>query len=100
MAIEHSTQETAARELHFTAATELYQLNPQASNTELCDQLTARLGQLTAMLTIVHGAGFEAFSGWNEEIQNNYLWSCSMLADECHELAGLISPSTDADGEA
>lgn len=86
MATEHSTQETAARELTFTASVGIYQLNPEASDTELCDQLAARLDQLSAMLTIVTGNGFETFSRWNDEIQCNYLWACNMISDECRDL--------------
>lgn len=87
MATDNSTQETAARELHFTATAGLYQLSPTASSLWLRDHLSARLDQLAAMLTVVRGDGFDVFSNWSDQIQHNYLWSCSMIAEECRELA-------------
>lgn len=87
MATEHSTQEPAARELHFTAAVGLYQLNPVASNLDLYNQLTARLSQLAAALKMVTGEGAEYFACISEKGKDDYLWNCSMLADECYELA-------------
>lgn len=96
MATDNSTQEIEARELRFPTSHSLYQLNPSADNSEIYDQLSARLSQLTAMLTMVHGNGFESFSQWNDEIQDNYLWACTMLATECrdhvdHPNFGLVS---------
>lgn len=101
MATEHSTQETAARELNFTADVGLYQLKPEASNLELYNQLTARLSQLAAVLKMVTGEGAEYFACISGKAQDDYLWNCSMLADECHELAGQIdfSKHFDADDE-
>lgn len=88
MATEHSTQEPAARELHFTAATNTYQINPKASHIDLYDQLTARLAQLVAALELIGGAGHEYFARIGNQAQAAYLWNCQMLADECNELAG------------
>lgn len=90
MATDNSTQETAARELHFTAGTNTYQINPGASNIDLYDQLTARLQQLVAALELIGGAGHEYFARIGGRSQAAYLWNCQMLADECYELAGHI----------
>ena len=42
---------------------------------------------MSALLTAIVGEGFEAFDRLNDTHKCNYLWACSMLADECKELA-------------
>lgn len=71
----------------------LYQLRPEADQAEILEQLDTRLTQLSAMLTIVYGNGGETFRVWNDDIQDNFLWACQMLALECKDLAGHLKPS-------
>lgn len=90
MTTDDSTQhqpQSSDRVIHFAAARgQFYLLHGEASTMDVKDHLGARLSQLSAMLIMIHGGGFDSFCQWSEEIQQNYLWACSMLADECKEL--------------
>jgi len=74
-------------DLTFTAASAIYQAKPDAAPGDVADHLSAKLGQLSAMLHLIHSDGLENFNNMNATNQDNYLWSCSMIADECKELA-------------
>lgn len=89
MANGNSTQPNRNdRLIEFAAvASPFYQLHTNATTAAVHDQLSARLSQLSAMLIMTTGQGFEAFDSWNDEIKENYLWACSMLAKECLGLA-------------
>jgi hypothetical protein len=52
-------------------------------------QLSARIAQLDAMLALTTGEGHKTFEGLNSELQNNYLWACSMMATEIRVLSEL-----------
>jgi hypothetical protein len=88
MANSNSTQpQSNDRTIGFAApASPFYRLHEDVTPGDIHDQLEARLSQLDAMLTMTTGAGFESFSNWSNEIKENYLWACSMLAAECKEL--------------
>ena len=73
-------------DLTFTAASAIYQAKPDASSVDITDHLNAKLGQLSAMLHLIFGEGLGRFNNMNDTIQDNYLWSCAMIADECKEL--------------
>lgn len=51
------------------------------------DTLTRRADQLSAMLIIITGAGFQNFETYNEQIKESYLWACSDHAAELKNLA-------------
>ena len=89
MAINDSTQPNRNdRLIEFAAgASPFYQIHADATTSDVHDQLSARLSQLSAMLIMTTGPGFEAFDSWNDEIKENYLLACSMLAKECLGLA-------------
>jgi hypothetical protein len=83
-----SSGTTEQKSFTFTAYdTRLYSLSPNASKSDIYNHLDMRLSQLGAMLMVIHGAGFESFSQWNDSIQDTYLSACSMMAEECAELA-------------
>lgn len=87
MADSNSTQsQSNDRTITFAASNPLYTLHAGATSLDVQDQLSARLSQLQAMLTMTCGTGFETFNNWSDPIKDNYLWACSMLADECKEL--------------
>lgn len=54
------------------------------------NQLTARLAQLDAMLQVVIGDGIQTFGCMSEGIQEDYLYGCSMMAQECRQLARMV----------
>lgn len=74
----------------FTAATETYALAKEATPMSVLDQLTARLDQLCSMLYMTTGESFDSFNLQNEHIKHSYLWACSMAAEECNQLIGLL----------
>lgn len=94
MADSNSTQHQSQsndRVIGFAApASPFYLLHGDVTAMDAQDQLNARLLQLSAMLTMTCGAGFETFSNWSNEVQQNYLWACSMMADECKELSNHV----------
>ncbi|CAG4883811.1 putative DNA binding protein, possibly associated to lesions; CP4-6 prophage (modular protein) [Georgfuchsia toluolica] len=73
----------------FAAANGLYKVvtsKPGAAK----DQLTARLAQLESMLTMVTGEGLQAFTLISDVRQDNYLWGCLMMVEECRQLARIV----------
>lgn len=83
------TQQAEAHTFNFPAGGALYQLHDDATELNIQDQLTARLTQLGAMFGLITGESFESFSNHSDQTQADYLWSCSMLARECRELASM-----------
>ncbi|WP_301101099.1 hypothetical protein [Propionivibrio sp.] len=65
-----------------------YRIAPEVGLDEVHDYLNARLGQLFALLATTYGEGGESFRACNDDIQDDYLWSCATLADECRALFG------------
>lgn len=51
-----------------------------STSNAVIDDLTEKLGKLSAMLLAVTGNGFEPFRTMNNEMQGNYLWACSDMA--------------------
>lgn len=92
MADINSTQDQQNdRTIGFAApASPFYRLHEDVTPGDIHDQLAARLSQLRAMLTMTCGAGFETFDNWADPIKHNYLWGCSMLADECESLIAQV----------
>lgn len=58
-----------------------------AVSSELVDELNHKLCQLSSMLTVIHGCGYESFDQWNGQIKDDYLWACSSLADQAKMLS-------------
>ncbi len=87
MAEKEFNEERASSDVTFTAGKAIYHANPNAAPGDIADHLTAKLGQLSAMLHLVFGEGLESFENMSDSIKNSYLWSCAMIADECKELS-------------
>ena len=51
------------------------------------DQLTRLADQLSAMLIIITGTGFQTFNTYNDHIKENYLWACSDHASELKKIS-------------
>ena len=90
MATNDSNEKLSESAVTFTAAGAIYQVHPDAKTMDVQDHLSAKLSQLSAMLLLIYGGGFESFNDMNETHRNNYLWSCFMVADECKELVGRL----------
>lgn len=65
-------------------------LSPGATSADVRDRLGARLLQLTALLSTTWGGGDDGFASLNDATQENYLWACSDIADECQKLFGAL----------
>lgn len=68
----------------------LHAADSNTSSANARDELSGKLAQLRAMLTVVSGSGFESFNEFNDELRGNYLWACATLATECEQLADSI----------
>lgn len=104
MAENQSIQETAApqapgnqrdlsitrRDLSFTASLGLYAVSERANALDVRNQLDARLAQLDAMLTMIHGNGIDTFDDWSAPVKDHYLWACSMMVKECKDLTAML----------
>ena len=53
---------------------------------EIRDQRDMKMCQLNALLATFSGEGFETFSNWNDDIQDNLLWLASTLAKDIDRL--------------
>ncbi|MBS0371818.1 MAG: hypothetical protein JSS57_21765 [Proteobacteria bacterium] len=74
-------------QMHFPASSSpLYLLADDVSVLTLIDQMSARQAQLQALLAMTCGAQADGFRRLNPSYQDNYLWACSMLAEELREL--------------
>lgn len=81
----------ATQNLTFTATTgTLYQLSPDARPLDMVDHLLDRLDQLCALLCAPMEGGLINVLG-NDSLAMSYMRACQSLADECHELSGLLS---------
>ena len=79
-----------AEDIGFGAYSQVYQLRPDVGELDLVDELDAKLTHLRAMLQQTYGGSGESFRNYNNHIQDNYMWACATLADECQVLlAGL-----------
>jgi hypothetical protein len=85
MATENSTPTRTAFN-YPSAVAPVYAIAEGASAGDLCNHLDTRLAHLSALLEVAYGGGGEAFRGYSDEIQDQYLWACAQLADECREL--------------
>lgn len=60
---------------------------------ETFDKLQAKLCQLRALLVSIYGGGGESFRGMNDELQDNFIWACADMAEECERLTDALSPA-------
>lgn len=79
----------ASNEITFATAG-CYEFASDATKASLIDQLVARANQLSAMLHMVTGDGFENFETFAEKPRHDYLWACDSLAEEIKELAAKL----------
>lgn len=63
------------------------------NQTAAHDNLTAKLAQLKALLSMTFGGAMDAFNGLTDAVRDDYLSACSDLADDCMSLAAAIAPA-------
>ena len=64
----------------------VYAIAERARADDLHNYLDNRLAHLTALLMMTYGEAGEAFRNYNDRIQDEYMWACGQMADECREL--------------
>lgn len=85
MANENSTA------LTFTTCANIYEFAPDASKSDIRDQLNAKIAQSQALLNmLVSDGGLEHFKSMGAQWQADYLWSISMSVDEAKDLIGRL----------
>lgn len=65
----------------------------QMSQADAIDALTAKAGQLAAMLCLTHGENGAGLSNLNADIRDSFMWACSSVADDVHGLAVSVARS-------
>lgn len=84
--VMESTGQAKPEPLGF-AAGKIYTMMPDADRLSITMYLSTRLAHLHAMLGAISGSGFESFRELtSEDIANDYLWACTVTANECKEL--------------
>lgn len=68
-------------------ATQTVNQSLSIGDIENLDELSKKAAQLEALLLMTCGEGGEVFRRKSDEIQENYLWSCSEIASEVSKLA-------------
>ena len=68
----------------------LYRLDRDAPPLAITDQLLARQFQLQALLAMTYGEQGDAFRTLSDELQDGFMWSCSMLACEIRDLTAAL----------
>ena len=76
--------------LTFTAAGPVYGFAPGVKAADIEDQLYARQAQLEGLLAMTHGEGGEAFRGLAHNLQDGFMWACSMIELEIQELTAAL----------
>lgn len=77
---------TPPREMKFSASQGLYHLSGDATSGRIYDQLSKQLNLLKAMLLMTYAEHGEVFRLTNDDWQDNYMWGCADIADECIDL--------------
>lgn len=83
--------------LTFTAAGPVYDFAPGVKACDISDQLYARQAQLEGLLAMTHGEGGEAFRGMAHNLQDGFMWACSMIAHEVRELTEALQERQEAE---
>ena len=71
--------------LNFSASPDFYRLG-KVSNLDIFDQLSMQIDRLQGMMKMTCGEQGTAFRTMNDTLQDNYMWACAGLVDECKEL--------------
>ena len=66
----------------FTATPDFYRLGTVTKNN-ISDQLAKQLSHLQAMLHMTYAEQGETFRMMNNTLQDNFMWGCAGLVDEC-----------------
>ena len=76
--------------LTFTAAGPVYGFVPSAEAGDISDHRAARQAQLEALLSMTYGETGEGFRTMSDDMQEAYMWACSMIAREIRDLTDAL----------
>ena len=69
-----------------TGVRPLYTIAPDATVDDVHSMITAKMAHLDAMLHMTYGETGESFRGFNDQIQDEFMWACGIISHECREL--------------
>lgn len=72
----------------FTAIPGLYEI--KGKRMDIRDQINCRMAQLEAKIAMTYGESGEAFRNLNDDLQDNFMWSCGMAIREIRQLWDLL----------
>jgi hypothetical protein len=72
----------------FTTVPGVYEIS--GSKMDITDQIACRIQQLEAMLAMTFGESGESFRNMNDDLQDNFMWSCSSAIKEIRQLLDLL----------
>lgn len=84
----------------FAASGPLYCLSPSTMADDVSNQITARQSPLTALLSMTYGEQGATFRVLSDDLQDAFMWACSMLASEIQELTAALQEELTAEGRA
>ena len=79
----------------FTAVPGLYEI--KGKRMAIRDQINCRMAQLKAMLAMTYGEPGETFRNINDDLQDNFMWSCAMAIKEIRQLLDLLGQENSSD---
>lgn len=65
----------------------------EVDSMDLHTQLSAKLGQLQALMMMTYGEARESIDSMNETLRDNYFWACSDMVGDCIKLTDSIAPA-------
>lgn len=84
----------------FTASGPLYCLSASTTADDISNQIAARQSQLTALLSMTCGEQGATFRMLSDDLQDAFMWACSMLASEIQELTDALQEQLTSEGRA
>ena len=76
--------------LTFQAAGPVFGFVPGVEAGDIASRLAARQAQLEALLLMTYGETGEGFRTMSDDLQEAYMWACSMMAREIRDLTDAL----------
>ena len=76
--------------LTFQAAGPVYGFVPGVEAGDIASRLAARQAQLEALLLMTYGETGDGFRTMSDDMQEAYMWACSMMAREIRDLTDAL----------
>ncbi len=76
--------------LTFQAAGPVFGFVPGVEAGDIASRLAARQAQLEALLLMTYGETGDGFRTMSDDMQEAYMWACSMMAREIRDLTDAL----------